>query len=244
MRKRNSFRFSKPPFPRLTGAALPARMDTAHDSEETLQACLDERADFIARRKPRNEDPWKDWGDLGEDKEHFASGQGYYTALIDERLRLSSGDSARRITLVTLRAKQGDQLLLAPEYDLEGRWTSLDLPVKMVFDLYPAHATCERFHSKLKSDIGLERFPSARFATNAHILILRPDRLQCPARLSRLKQRSPPPESRFLLSSAQPGEAQPAQNRRPSPKYGFNRRENPFLPVWYPPNRSRQPNRG
>ena len=38
-----------------------------------------------------------------------------------------------------------------------------------MFDLYDAHATCEQFHSELKSDIGLERFPSAKFATNAHI---------------------------------------------------------------------------
>ena len=39
-----------------------------------------------------------------------------------------------------------------------------------MFDLYHAHATCEQFHSELKSDIGLERFPSGKFATNAHIL--------------------------------------------------------------------------
>ena len=155
---------------RLTDVALLARMDAAHDSDETLQACLDEQADFIVRGNPRHEDPWKVWGSLGEDKEHFASGPGYYTALIDERHCLSSGDSVRRITLVTRRARHGEQLLLTPEYALESLWTSLDLPVEEVFDLYHAHATCEQFHSELKSDIGLERFPSAKFATNAHIL--------------------------------------------------------------------------
>ena len=155
---------------RLTDVALLARMDAAHDSDETLQACLDEQADFIVRGNPRHEDPWKVWGSLGEDKEHFASGPGYYTALIDERHCLSSGDSVRRITLVTRRTRHGEQLLLTPEYALESLWTSLDLPVEEVFDLYHAHATCEQFHSELKSDIGLERFPSAKFATNAHIL--------------------------------------------------------------------------
>ena len=155
---------------RLTDLPLLARMDAAHDSEETLQACLDEQVDFIARRNPRHEDPWEVWGSLGEDKEHFASGPGYYTALIDERHCLSSGESVRRITLVTMRTGHGDQLLLTPEYELESLWTSLDLPVEEVFDLYHAHATCEQFHSELKSDIGLERFPSAKFATNAHLL--------------------------------------------------------------------------
>ncbi len=155
---------------RLTDVSLLARMDAAHDSEETSQACLDEQVDFITRRNPRNQDPWETWRGLGEDKEHFASGPGYYTALLDERHYLSSGDSVRRITLVTKRTGHGKQLLLVPEFELESLWTSLDLPVEEVFDLYHAHATCEQFHSELKSDIGLERFPSAKFATNAHIL--------------------------------------------------------------------------
>ena len=155
---------------RLTDLPLLARMDAAHDSDETLQTCLDEQVDFIARRNPRNEDPWKVWGALGQNKEHFASGPGYYTAIMDQSHRLSSGESVRRITLVTRRTRHGDQLLLVPEYELESLWTSLDLPAEEVFDLYHAHATCEQFHSELKSDIGLERFPSAKFATNAHIL--------------------------------------------------------------------------
>ena len=155
---------------RLTDLPLLARMDAAHDSEETLKACQDERVDFIARRNPRNQDPWETWRDQTEDKVHFASGPGYYTALLDERRTLSDGRSVRLITLVTKRTGHGDQLLLVPEYELESLWTSLDLPAEEVFDLYHAHATCEQFHSELKSDIGLERFPSAKFATNAHIL--------------------------------------------------------------------------
>ncbi|MCH9046519.1 MAG: IS1380 family transposase [SAR324 cluster bacterium] len=155
---------------RLTELPLLARMDAANDSEETLEACLDEQVDFIARRNPRNQDPWETWNALGEDKVHFASGPGYYTALLDERRILSDGRSVRLITLVTQRTGHGDQLLLAPEYELQSLWTSLDLPAEEVLDLYQAHATCEQFHSELKSDIGLERFPSAKFATNAHIL--------------------------------------------------------------------------
>ncbi len=145
-------------------------MDAANDSGETLDVCVAERVDFIVRRNPRGQDPWETWRDLGEEKIHFASGPGYYTALMDERRTLSSGPSVRLITLVTQRTGDGNQLLLVPEYELESLWTSLELPVEEVLDLYHAHATCEQFHSELKSDIGLERFPSAKFATNAHIL--------------------------------------------------------------------------
>jgi len=155
---------------RLTKLPLLARKDAAHDSEETLQSCLDERVDFIVRRNPRGQDPWETWNALGEEKVHFASGPGYYTALLDEQRALSDGRVVRLITLVTHRTAHGEQLLLTHEYELESLWTSLDLPPEEVFDLYHAHATCEQFHSEIKSDIGLERFPSAKFATNAHIL--------------------------------------------------------------------------
>ena len=84
-----------------------------------MRACLDEEIDFIARRNPRKQDPWETWHALGEEKIHFASGPGYYTALLDERRTLADGRSVRLITLVTQRTAHGDQLLLAPEYELE-----------------------------------------------------------------------------------------------------------------------------
>ncbi len=155
---------------RLTGERLLARMDAAHDADETLRACLDELIDFILRWNPRQQDPCAAWHALGEDKVHWASGPGYFTAVVDRHHRLTDGRSVRRITLVTRKTADKEQLLLTPEYEIEGFWTSLDLPVEEVIDLYQQHATCEQFHSELKTDIGLERFPSGKFATNQHIL--------------------------------------------------------------------------
>jgi hypothetical protein len=151
---------------RLTDGRLLVRMDAAHDAEETLATCLDERADFLLRWNPRKLDAAEAWHALGEDKAHWASGPGYFTAVRDERHPLKDGRTVRRLTLVTRRTADGAQQLLAPQYELEGYWTSLDLPVEDVIDLYQQHATCEQFHSELKSDIGLERFPSGKFATN------------------------------------------------------------------------------
>ena len=146
------------------------RRDAAHDGEETHAACLDEQVAFICRWNPSKTDPWQVWRSLGEDPPHFASGPGYFTALLDERHELADGRSVRRIVLVTRKTGAGEQLLLVPEYELEGYWTSLELPPEEVIALYHAHGTCEQFHSELKSDIGLERFPSGKFATNAHVL--------------------------------------------------------------------------
>ena len=151
---------------RLTEGPLLVRMDAAHDSEETLAVCLDERADFLLRWNPRSQNAAEAWYALGEDKVHWASGPGYFTAVLDQTHPLSDGRSVRRLTLITRKTADREQLLLAPEYELEGYWTSLDLPVEDIIDLYQQHATCEQFHSELKSDIGLERFPSGKFATN------------------------------------------------------------------------------
>ena len=39
-----------------------------------------------------------------------------------------------------------------------------------VINLYHEHGTSEQFHSEIKSDLGVERFPSCHFATNSLIL--------------------------------------------------------------------------
>ncbi|NSW88050.1 MAG: transposase [Syntrophobacteraceae bacterium] len=64
------------------------------------------------------------------------------------------------------------QLLLIPEIELEGWWTTLDLPDKEIIRLYEDHGTSEQFHSEIKSDMDIERLPSGKFATNALILSL------------------------------------------------------------------------
>ena len=64
------------------------------------------------------------------------------------------------------------QRLLVPEIEIEGWWTTLDLPMKRVIGLYEDHGTSEQFHSEIKSDLDMERLPSGKFATNALILTL------------------------------------------------------------------------
>jgi hypothetical protein len=196
---------------RLSDGPLLARLDGAHDAEETLAACLDEAIDFILRYNPRGRDAEKVWRSLGENPVHFASGPGYFTAVSEERRPLAEGCSVRLICLVTRKTADRQQLLLRPEYEIEGFWTSLDLPVEDVVALYPSHATCEQFHSELKSDIGLERFPSGKFATHQHMLScaqlafnalrllderMKANRPFLPKRLRELEPGALPPEDR------------------------------------------------
>jgi hypothetical protein len=64
------------------------------------------------------------------------------------------------------------QRLIAPDLEIEGWWTTLDLPEKQVIELYEDHGTSEQFHSELKTDMDIERLPSGKFATNALVLTL------------------------------------------------------------------------
>ena len=62
------------------------------------------------------------------------------------------------------------QILLTPEIELEGWWTSLLVSDKKIVQLYADHGTSEQFHSEFKTDLDVERLPSGKFATNALVL--------------------------------------------------------------------------
>ena len=67
------------------------------------------------------------------------------------------------------------QMLLFPEIEIEGWWTSLDQTQhsdEEIIALYKAHATSEQFHSEFKTDLDIERLPSGKFATNDLIMTL------------------------------------------------------------------------
>lgn len=78
----------------------------------------------------------------------------------------------RVMRLVERTADRDGQLLIEPDYELEGWWTSLDEAPEAVVKRYQAHATHEQFHSEIKTDLDLERLPSGKFATNDLILHL------------------------------------------------------------------------
>ena len=74
---------------------------------------------------------------------------------------------------MTKRTVEADgQVLLLPKVEVESYWTSLDVGVTRVIELYHAHGTSEQFHSELKTDLDLETLPSGKFQTNELVLLL------------------------------------------------------------------------
>lgn len=162
---------------RLTPRKLLARLDSAHDALETRAACKEHKnVSFIIKWNPRKEDQ-KKWA-----KRIFEEGTvieprkgkrvGLLTVYIQQAYEGKTYRFRRVMRAVERTIDRKGQLLLIPEIELEGWWTTLDLPDKQIIRLYEDHGTSEQFHSEIKSDMDLERLPSGKFATNSLILSL------------------------------------------------------------------------
>ena len=90
-----------------------------------------------------------------------------------ERAWKKAKRTLRLVVRVTERTidKKG-QHLLTPEIEIEGWWTSLDVAMADVIELYKHHGTHEQFHSEIKTDLDLERLPSGKFDTNDAVMHL------------------------------------------------------------------------
>jgi len=74
----------------------------------------------------------------------------------------------RVLRLIERSIDRHGQVLITPEFTLEGWTTSLppSLDSEQVIALYADHGTHEQFHSEFKTDLDLKRLPSGKFDTN------------------------------------------------------------------------------
>lgn len=156
------------------------RADSAHDAIANLvELSRHRRVDFIIKWNPRKQDK-RAWAAYA-----FANGMittpraGKRVAVFSVKEKHSFTDAdgiertatLRRVTRVTERTidKKG-QMLLEPDIELEGWWTSLTLSDQEIIELYKGHALCEQYHAEIKTDMDLERLPSGKFATNQLVM--------------------------------------------------------------------------
>lgn len=166
----------------LTPAPLLLRLDSGNDALDNIavvEAHNEQHPEalpvhYLIKWNPRQESP-EAWLAYAEQHGEWSEPRpGKRVALFDvEETRTQTGYDypLRRVMRVIERRidKHGQQLLV-PEIELEGWWTSLHDREDTIIALYSDHATCEQFHSELKSDLDIERLPSGKFATNALIL--------------------------------------------------------------------------
>jgi hypothetical protein len=158
----------------LTAEKLLVRLDSGNDSLENIKLFVKEDADFIIKRNCRGEslDSWLETAEKHGARSDPRDGKTTYIGSV-YRSKKGLEEPLRIVFEVSERISAPDgQLLLVPEIEVNTWWTSLQLPEADIIRSYCDHATCEQFHSEIKTDIGLERFPSGKFATNAAILLL------------------------------------------------------------------------
>lgn len=168
---------------RVTRAPVLLRLDAGNDAIDNMRIVMEhaEResvaTDFIAKWNRREQQPRK-WLRYAEEEgirfRHPRRGKRVAVFSVREQRRHRGWDyDLRRVMRVTERTiSAGGERLLFPEVEVDGWWTNLGGAVSdaKVIALYADHGTSEQFHSEFKTDLGIERLPSGKFATNDLVL--------------------------------------------------------------------------
>lgn len=168
---------------------LLVRIDSAHDADDTLATgfALDDEMraslessglDFIVKRNARHKDErmWIEQahGECGEPAYAYNDENNgrveVFRGVVSHLHTKSTNGRALFCVWEVKRMKRDDELF--PRYSTATWWTNLPEDANTVIQLYHDHATCEQFHSELKTDMDVERLPSADYKTNTLILSL------------------------------------------------------------------------
>ncbi len=168
----------------LTNKPLLARFDSGNDSVENIFVIEEfKNINYLIKgnmRRTAEEEFIKIAKAEGAKIERPRPGKKvYYNSSIvtltqkDEHGEIQTVKSRRVVRLTERTIAKNGQVLLFVEPEVEFWNTDLfNLSEKEVINLYADHGTSEQFHSEIKSDMDLERFPSGKFKTNSLILTL------------------------------------------------------------------------
>jgi hypothetical protein len=161
----------------LTSRKILVRLDSAHDALDTRVALAGKRnVSYIIKWNPRREDRLEWAGRIFKEGKITTPREGKRVGLLTVYIQQDHNGKTYRfkriMRAVERTVDRRGQRLIVPEVEVEGWWTTLDLPEKEVIGLYADRGTSEQFHSEIKSDMDMERLPSGKFATNALILTL------------------------------------------------------------------------
>jgi hypothetical protein len=164
---------------RLTAEPLLLRVDSGHDALDTRIWLTQANVDYIVKWNPRKQDV-DAWLATAEQAGHWTYPRdGKRVALFSvQETQEYEGETyrfRRVIRVIERTIDKNGQMLIIPDIEIEGWWTSLN-PLtysdEKIIALYRDHATSEQFHSEFKTDLDIERLPSGKFATNDLIMTL------------------------------------------------------------------------
>jgi hypothetical protein len=161
----------------LTALPLLWRLDSQHDALENMVQLFNLDDDFIIKWNKRKESD-DNWLKIAKNMGHWCVWEqarpgkriGLFTVYIEKNYRGKSYTFRRVMRVTEETISSNGQVLLVPEVEVEGWWTTLELPDSEIITLYEEHATSEQYHSEFKTDMDMERLPSGKFKTNDLVL--------------------------------------------------------------------------
>ena len=160
-------------------APILVRLDSGFDSEHItrgIEACNRAglpKTDWLIKWNPRTTNVAALWtqldGDAATHWEHPREGKRVTVWEQAVSIEDVSRPVRRVLRLIERTVDKQGQVLLVPQFTLEGWTTSLpaaQFNAAAVIALYADHGTHEQFHSEFKTDLDLTRLPSGKFDTN------------------------------------------------------------------------------
>lgn len=148
----------------LTSRKILVRLDSGHDALDTRVALAGKRnVSYIIKWNPRREDLVEWAGRIFEEGKVSTPRPGKRVGLLTVHIQqVHEGKTYRFKRVMRAIERTIDprgQLLLRPEIEIEGWWTTLDQPEKAIIRLYEDHGTSEQFHSEIQIRYGYRKAP-------------------------------------------------------------------------------------
>jgi hypothetical protein len=169
----------------VRGKNILFRLDSGNDSAETLEALLGEGdkearkayqagRNVIIKRNLRQENK-EIWLELAKEYgrgEKMREGKMRYTGKVKLDCPVNNRYSSIDVVFEVIERTidRNGQALLVPEIEANTFWSNVKEKAGTVIALYHDHGTMEQYHSEIKTDMNLERFPSGKYGVNQIIL--------------------------------------------------------------------------
>ena len=138
---------------RVTNQKLLMRVDSGHDSCETLQVCQELIIDFIVKRnlRPKHAELWLAIAQAHGTACQERPGKTVYRGKRKVKVKGVQQEVFEVFEVVERTALANGQVLIASEIEVAVYYTSLDAPASRIIQFYREHGTMEQFHSELKT---------------------------------------------------------------------------------------------
>ena len=167
----------------MTDQQLLIRMDSGNDAAENLGILIEDGSWFVIKRNMRRGETKEGWlekvQDCCKDIRHPREGKTVYIGSSWKDVPYTTVNGEQKTIclrigyeIIERTIDKHGQYLFPADIEVNTWWTNLGQSDDNVIRLYHEHGESEQYHSEIKTDMDVERFPSGKFDTNELVLEL------------------------------------------------------------------------